>query len=299
VHKNSVLKVLFSTFPFWSAILRLMPQLTTEELQKIAHELRIDVLEMLKEAKSGHPASALGLAEILSVLYFSELNVNPKDSDDKESDKFIFSNGHACPILYATLAKKGYFPKSELKTLRKIGALLQGHPNRKVPGVETASGSLGQGLSIGVGEALTSKMDKLFNQIYVLTSDGELNEGQTWEAVMLTTKYNLDNLTWIIDRNNIQIGGTTENILPLENLREKLESFNWYVIEIDGHNITEIKSAFRMAKNISGRPTGIIAHTIPGKGVDFMEKKFEWHGKAPSGRESEEAIDQIKKLLRT
>ncbi len=273
-----------------------MPQLTTEELQKTAHELRIDVLEMLKNAKSGHPASALGLAEILSVLYFSELNIDPKNPNDKKSDKFILSNGHACPILYAALAKKGFFPKKEVGNLRKVGALLQGHPSRETPGVETASGSLGQGLSIGVGEALAYKMDKLSNRIYVLTSDGELNEGQTWEAAMLAPKYNLDNLTWIIDRNNIQIGGNTRDILPLENLREKLESFNWYIIEIDGHNIMEIKSAFRMAKNISGRPTGIIAHTIPGKGVDFMEKKFEWHGKIPSDKEMEEGIEQIKKL---
>lgn len=275
-----------------------MPQLTTEELQKTAHELRIDVLEMLKEAKSGHPASALGLAEILSVLYFSELNVNPENLEDKKNDKFILSNGHACPILYTTLAKKGFFPKEELGNLRKIDTLLQGHPDRKIPGVETSSGSLGQGLSIGVGEALAYKMDKLSNRTYVLTSDGELNEGQVWEAAMLAPKYNLDNLTWIIDRNNIQIGGNTHDILPLENLREKLESFNWYVIEIDGHNIMEIRSAFKMAKNISGRPTGIIAHTIPGKGVNFMEKRFEWHGRIPSNEEIEDGIDQIKKLLK-
>jgi len=275
-----------------------MPQLTTEELQKTAHELRIDVLEMLKEAKSGHPASALGLAEILSVLYFSELNINPEKPNDKTADKFILSNGHVCPILYATLAKKGFFPKEELGNLRKIDTLLQGHPDRKIPGVETSSGSLGQGLSIGVGEALAYKMGKLSNRTYVLTSDGELNEGQTWEAAMLAPKYNLDNLTWIIDRNNIQIGGNTHDILPLENLREKLESFNWYVIEIDGHNIMEIRSAFKMAKNISGRPTGIIAHTIPGKGVNFMEKRFEWHGRIPSNEEIEDGIDQIKKLLK-
>ncbi len=269
-----------------------------KQLQEIAHELRIDVLEMLENAGSGHPASALGTAEIFTTLYWNILNVNPKNPQDPDRDIFILSNGHICPILYATLARKGFFPRSELASLRKIDSLLQGHPDRKTPGVETASGSLGQGLSIGIGKALASKMDNKSNQTYVMTSDGELNEGQTWEAAMLGPKYNLDNLIWIIDRNNIQISGHTNEILPLENLREKLESFNWYVVEVDGHNLMEIQSAFQMAKNISGRPTVIIAHTVPGKGVDFMERKPEWHGKAPNKEQTKDAISQIRKLLK-
>ncbi len=279
-----------------------MPQASddysTEKLQKIAHELRIDVLEMLKNSKSGHPASALGTAEIFSVLYWNALKIDPKNPEKPDRDRFILSNGHICPILYAALAKKGYFPKKELESLRKINSLLQGHPDRKIPGVEFGNGSLGQGLSVGLGTAFILRMNINSTQIVVMTSDGELNEGQTWEAAMLAPKYKLDNLTWIIDRNNIQISGFTNEVLPLENLREKLESFNWYVVEIDGHNIMEIKSSLRMAKNISGRPTVIIAHTIAGKGVNFMEKDYRWHGKPPSEDQSKEAIAQIKKLLK-
>ena len=269
-----------------------------KQLQEIAHELRIDVLEMLENAGSGHPASSLVTAEIFTTLYWNILNVNHKNPQDPDRDIFILSNGHICPILYATLARKGFFPRSELASLRRIDSLLQGHPDRKTPGVETASGSLGQGLSIAVGQALASKMDNKSNQTCVMTSDGELNEGQTWEAAMLAPKYNLDNLIWIIDRNNIQISGHTNEVLPLENLRDKLESFNWYVVEVGGHNLMEIQSAFQMAKNISGRPTVIIAHTVPGKGVDFMERKPEWHGKAPNKEQTKDAISQIRKLLK-
>jgi transketolase len=269
-----------------------------EELQKTANELRIDVLKMLGKAQSGHPASALGTAEIFTVLYWEVLNIDPKNPKDSQRDKFILSNGHICPILYATLAKKGFFPSEELNSLRKIDSLLQGHPEIKIPGVETTAGSLGQGLSIALGMALSDRMDNKSARTYVMTSDGELNEGQTWEAAMLASKYNVDNLTWIVDRNNIQISGYTHEVLPLEDLRGKLESFNWYVIEIDGHNIMEIKSSLQMAKNISGRPTVIIAHTIPGKGVDFMEKNPEWHGKAPDKEQTKEAVHQIRKLLK-
>ncbi|MBD3365805.1 transketolase [candidate division WWE3 bacterium] len=287
---------------------------TKAGLQKIAHELRIDVLKMLEKAKSGHPASALGTAEIFSVLYWDYLNISPQNAQDPSRDKFILSNGHICPILYATLAKKGFFPETELNSLRKINALLQGHPDRNIPGIETTAGSLGQGLSLATGIALTQKIEAdtantagntaTTTKVIVMTSDGELNEGQTWEAAMYaprhshTPKYTLDNLTWIIDRNNIQISGHTNEVLPLENLREKLESFNWYVLEIDGHNISEIQGALKMAENITSRPTVIIAHTIPGKGVDFMEKDPKWHGKAPNREQMQDAVAQIKNLLK-
>jgi transketolase len=270
-------------------------EISVEQLQQIAHELRIDVLEMLAKAKSGHTAGSLGTAEIMATLYFSVLNI---ESKTLKGDSFILSNGHICPILYATLARKGFFPKQELSNFRKINSLLQGHPSNKIAGIETTAGSLGQGLSVAVGKALAARMDKNDTRTYCMTSDGELDEGQTWEAAMLASKYNLANLVWIIDRNNIQISGFTEHIMPLENLREKLESFNWYVLEIDGHNIMEIKSAFQMAKRILHRPTVIIAHTTPGKCVDFMEDKPEWHGKAPTEEEKNSAIRQIRKLLK-
>jgi transketolase len=275
-----------------------LPELTTAGLQRRAHELRLEVIKMLTEAGSGHSAGPLGTAEIFAVLYFAELNVDPSNPEDPQRDRFFLSNGHICPILYAALAERGFFPHTELKKLRKIDSLLQGHPDRKIPGVETAGGSLGQGICVAVGAALAHKIDKSNTRTYTMTSDGELNEGQTWEAAMLATKYKLDNLLWIIDRNNIQIGGATQQIMPLENLRDKLESFNWYVLEIDGHNIMEIKSAFSMAKRILQRPTAIIAHTTPGKGVDFMENKSEWHGKPPSEKEADQALEQIKNLIK-
>ena len=275
-----------------------LPPKSIKELQIIAHELRLDVLEMLYNAGSGHSAGSLGTAEIFATLYFSELKNDSKKPDDSGRDRFILSNGHICPLLYATLAKRGFFPLEELSKLRKIDSLLQGHPDRKIPGVETTGGSLGQGLSIAVGIALATRMDKTNTRTYCMTSDGELDEGQTWEAAMLAAKYNLDNLLWIVDRNNIQIGGFTHEIMPLEHLREKLESFNWYVLEVDGHDIMEIQSAFSMAKRILQRPTAIIAHTTPGKGVDFMENDPAWHGKTPSKEEYYEAKAQIKKLLK-
>ncbi|HOM77924.1 MAG TPA: transketolase [bacterium] len=270
---------------------------SVEELQRIANELRIDVLEMLYKAKSGHSAGSLGTAEIFACLYFSILNINPKNPKDPKRDIFVLSNGHICPVLYATLAKKGFFAKEELANFRKINSLLQGHPSLETPGIETCSGSLGQGLSIAAGRAFSNKMDNLSTHIYCMTSDGELNEGQTWEAAMFAPKYKLTNLTWIIDRNNIQISGPTEKIMPLENIREKLESFNWYVLEIDGNSVIEILSAFKMTKRILTHPTAIIAHTVPGKGVDFMENKPDWHGKAPNEEEKTKAIRQIRKLL--
>ncbi len=268
---------------------------TFAELKLIANELRQTVIEMLLEAGSGHSAGSLGTADIFAALYFNILNLDPKNPHWDNRDRFYLSNGHICPILYATLSKRGYFDKKELWTLRKLNSKLQGHPsNVKTPGVENTSGSLGQGLSQAIGAALSGKIDNKPFRVYCMTGDGELNEGQIWEAAMFAPNYNLNNLTWIIDRNNIQIDGYTEQVMPLENLREKLEAFNWYVIEIDGHNVEEIINACNMAKAVSQKPTAVIAHTIPGKGVEFMEYKFEWHGKPPDKDEAQKALRELR-----
>lgn len=263
-------------------------------LEEIAQELRELVIQMLELAKSGHSAGPLGTADIFATLYFHVLNTNPADDN---RDRFVLSNGHICPILYATLYKKGYIKKETLWHLRKLGGVLQGHPhvNRHI-GIESSSGPLGQGLSQAVGMALAAKIDSKNYRVFCMTGDGELNEGQIWEAAMFAPHYDLNNLVWIIDRNNIQIDGYTEHVMPLENLRDKLEAFNWYVIEIDGHNIEEIINACNMAKAVAQRPTVIIAHTIPGYGVDFMEYKFEWHGKPPNKAEAHEALKELRTL---
>ena len=253
---------------------------------------------MLLEAGSGHSAGSLGMADVFATLYFGGiLNIDPKNPTDPNRDRLILSNGHICPILYATLAHRGFFPTNELKTLRKLNSRLQGHPHiGEPPGVENTGGPLGQGMSQAIGVALAANLNNQTYRTYCLTSDAELQEGQTWEAVMWAGAHRLHNLTWIMDRNNIQIDGPTESVLPLEPLREKIESFNWHVIEIDGHNIEEIISACNMAKSIVERPTAIIAHTIPGKGVDFMEYKFEWHGKPPKKDEARKALAQLRTL---
>ena len=266
-------------------------------IKLISTKLRKAVISMLLEAGSGHSAGAMDLADIFAALYFNILNVDPKNPKDPARDRVVLSNGHTCPILYATLAHKGYFNKKELKTLRKIDSRLQGHPhNLSLPGIDATSGPLGQGLSQAIGMALASKFDGRDNWIYCITGDGELNEGQIWEAAMFAAKYRIHNLTWIIDRNNIQIDGYTEDIMPLEPLRDKLEAFNWHVIDIDGHNIEEIINSCNMAKAIYERPTAIIAHTIAGKNVPFMEYKFSWHGKPPNAKEAKTALAQLRSL---
>lgn len=267
------------------------------ELEKTAIQLRELVIEMLVEAGSGHSAGPLGTADIFSALYYEILNINPQKPKDPNRDRFILSNGHICPILYATLAHKGFFDKKELFNLRKINSNLQGHPHiQSLPGIESSSGPLGQGLSFAIGTALAARLDGLSYRTYVMTGDGELEEGQIWEAAMFAPKERLTNLTWIIDRNNIQIDGYTEDVLPLESVKEKLDAFNWYVLEIDGHNIEEIINACNMAKSVTQRPTVIIAHTIPGKGVDFMQYKFEWHGKSPDKIQAKSALKQLRTL---
>lgn len=269
-----------------------------KEFEKKANEIRQDIIEMLLSAGSGHSAGPLGMADVFTALYFAVLNHNPKDPFWEERDRLILSNGHICPVRYATMAEAGYFPKEELATLRKFGSRLQGHPERlRLPGVETTSGPLGSGLSQAAGLAYAGKyLDKKNWRVYCVMSDGEQEAGQTWEAAMFVAKNKLDNLTAIIDRNNIQIDGFTEDIMPLEPLKEKYEAFNWKVLEIDGHNIEEVIDACNQAKAIHQKPTVIIAHTIPGKGVSFMENKFEWHGKPPKADEAKQALAELRTL---
>ena len=270
-------------------------QYTIRELELKANEIRIDIIKSLEKAKSGHSGGPLGMADVFCALYFSVLNQDPKNTDWEERDRLILSNGHITPVRYVTMAHAGYFPIKELDTLRKFGSRLQGHPERlKLPGVETTSGPLGSGLSQGSGMAYVGKhIDKKDWTVYVLTSDGEHDEGNTWEAVLFAAKYKLDNLVQIIDRNNIQIDGNTKDIMPLEPFREKYEAFNWNVIEIDGHDMQQIIDACKKAKSLKGKPTIIIANTIPGKGVSFMENRYEWHG-APPGKGIEDKVPKDK-----
>ncbi len=270
------------------------------ELKEIANNIRLSIIDMLVEAGSGHTAGPLGMADIFTVLYFHTLNHDPKNPEWEERDRLVLSNGHICPVLYATMAHAGYFPKDELKTLRKFNSRLQGHPHREwLPGLETSSGPLASGLSQAVGMALAEKMNVGLSgqkRIYCALSDGELESGQTWEAAMLAGKNKLSNLVGIIDRNYIQIDGFTEDIMPLEPLSDKWRAWNWHVIEVDGHNIEEIVEAFDAAKTIFDKPTMIIAHTIPGKGVKEFEKDYRWHGKPPSKEEAKMAIGELRSL---
>jgi transketolase len=256
--------------------------MTHKQLELQAEQIREDIINMLVEAGSGHSAGPLGLADIFTALYFEVLNHRPKQPDWPDRDRLILSNGHTVPVRYATMARAGYFPVSELKTLRKFGSRLQGHPERvRLPGLETTSGPLGSGLSQAAGMALALRMDNSRSHVYCITGDGELDEGNIWEAVMFAAKYKLANLTVIVDRNNIQIDGPTETVMPLGDLGKKWAAFGWHVIEIDGHNMDAIISATDLAKAVVESPTVIIAHTIPGKGVDYMEYDYHWHGNPP------------------
>ncbi len=259
--------------------------LTAQEIQELelkANLIRQDIIKMLLSAGSGHSAGPLGMADIFTALYFNVLNHDPKNPKWDKRDRLVLSNGHICPVLYTTLAHAHYFPVHELKTLRMLGTRLQGHPHRSsLPGLETTSGPLGSGLSQACGMALVAKMDNLKWRTYALLSDGEHDEGNLWEAVLFASKYKLHNLTAIVDRNNIQIDGFTEDVMPLDSLKEKYEAFGWHVIEIDGHNMQAIIDACELSKTIYEKPTVIIAHTIPGKGVGFMEGDFRWHGNPP------------------
>lgn len=266
-------------------------------LEETANQIRQDCIESVVNAGSGHVAGPLDMADIFTALYFHILKHDPKNPEWEERDRLVLSNGHICPVRYAAMARAGYFPAEELKTLRKLGTRLQGHPHRTVlPGVETTSGPLGSGLSQAVGMAIAAKMDKKKFNIYCLMSDGEQEAGQTWEAAMLAGKLKLDNLTALVDRNNIQIDGMTEDVMPLEPLRQKYEAFNWHVLEINGHNFGEIVNAFETAHAIYEKPVLIIAHTIAGKGVDFMEFSYPWHSKTFKPEEVKESLNQLRTL---
>lgn len=273
-------------------------KLTIKELELKANDIREDIIKMLEEAGSGHSAGPLGLADIFTAVYFDILKHDPKKPDWSERDILVLSNGHCAPVRYATMANAGYFDRSELKTLRKYGSRLQGHPERqRLPGLETTSGPLGSGLSQACGMALALKLDRQkFRWVYVVMSDGEQDEGNTWEAAMLASKYKLNNIIAITDRNNIQIDGPTEIVMPLEDLKAKWEAFGWHVIEIDGNNIEAVIDACAMGRSITEKPVMILAHTIPGKGVDFMEYDFHWHGKAPEPDEARKALHELRTL---
>lgn len=263
------------------------------QLQQVAQELRLAVIKMIAQAGSGHPAGSLGMADVFAALYFAVLDHKPEEPDWPRRDYLILSNGHICPILYASLAKAGYFSKESLTDLRQIDSPLQGHPHlRSLPGVETTSGPLGQGLSQACGLALSLKINQQPNHVYCLMSDGEQQEGQTWEAYLFANKYQLDNLTCIIDRNQIQIEGKTEQVMPLGELKSKISSFGLKTYEIDGHHFKQILTNLNKAKS-DGQPSAIIAHTVPGKGVSFMENKSQWHGKAPTQNQAEQAIEEL------
>lgn len=268
-----------------------------KDLEWRANEVRKSIIEMLLEAGSGHTAGPLGMADIFTAFYFHILNHKPKDPEWEDRDRLILSNGHIVPVRYATMAHAGYFPLEELKTLRKFGSRLQGHPEReKLPGVETTSGPLGSGLGQAAGIAYGARMDKKKFRVYCCMSDGELDAGNIWESAMFAAKNKLSNLTAVIDRNNIQINGYTEDVMPLDSLRDKFEAFNWHVLEINGHDMEEIIDAVEQAKAIYEKPTVIIAHTIPGKGIKEIEFDYNWHGKPPSKEEAAKFLAELRTL---
>ncbi len=264
-----------------------------KDLKKKAIGIRKDVLEMLTAAGSGHTGGSLSIVDILVVLYYYEMRNNPKDPKWPGRDRFLLSKGHACPALYAVLAEKGYFNKEDLSGLRKFGSKLQGHPQMGLAGIEISSGSLGQGLSIANGMALAARLDKLDTRIYCLMGDGETNEGQVWEAAMTASHYKLDSLCAIIDYNKLQIDGFCCEVKDMGAYLDKWKDFGWHVIETDGHDIEKLIAAFDKAKTVQGIPTVIVAHTIKGKGVSFVENKVEWHGIAPKKEECERAIKEL------
>ena len=266
------------------------------ELEKMANEIRKDIVTAVHSAKSGHPGGSLSSADIFTYLYFEEMNVDPANPKWEDRDRFVLSKGHVAPGLYSTLAEKGYFPKEDLKTLRHTGSYLQGHPDMKhIPGIDMSSGSLGQGVSVAVGMAAAGKYDKKDYRVYTLTGDGEIQEGQIWEAAMWAGHRKLDNLVVIVDNNNLQIDGSVEDVCSPYPIDKKFEAFNFHVINIDGNDFDQIRAAFKEARETKGMPTAIIAKTVKGKGVSFMENAAEWHGKAPNDEEYEIAMADLEK----
>lgn len=275
-----------------------MHKYSIKQLEEIANNIREDIIRMLVAAGSGHSAGPLGLADIFTALYFDILKHDPKNPDWSERDILLLSNGHCVPVRYATMARAGYFDRKELLTLRKLGTRLQGHPERlRLPGLESTSGPLGSGLSQACGIALAHRMDNILNRfIYVIMGDGETDEGNVWEAAMLAGNNHLNKIIAIVDRNNIQIDGPTEVVMPLENYKQKWEAFGWYVIEIDGNNIEDVIDACAMGRAITEKPVLIIAYTIPGKGVDFMESDYHWHGTPPNQEQGLKALHELRTL---
>ncbi|HCW54464.1 MAG TPA: transketolase [Clostridium sp.] len=265
-----------------------------QELENISKLMRKDIVTMLTESASGHPGGSLSIVDIMSVLFFEEMNINPSNPKDPNRDRFVLSKGHAAPALYSALARKGYFEVEELMTLRKTGSRLQGHPNMNdIPGIDMSTGSLGQGISAAVGMALAGKLDKKDYRVYTILGDGELEEGQVWEAAMSAAHYNLDNLTAFVDNNGLQIDGDIKDVMNPAPIDKKFEAFGWNVLKINGHNYDEIRNAIEEAKNTKGQPTVIVCSTIKGKGVSFMENNAGWHGNAPNKEQCEQALKEI------
>ena len=266
-----------------------------KELEKIANEIRIQIINQVYNANSGHPGGSLSSTDILTVLYFNQMNINEKEPQSPLRDRFVLSKGHCVPALYATLAKRGFIKEEELTKFRKIDGLLQGHPDKnKVPGIDMSTGSLGQGLSVANGMAISSKMNHEGYRVYCLLGDGEIEEGQVWEAAMTASKYKLDNLCVVVDSNNLQIDGTVEEVKGLDNIEGKFKNFGFNTIVVNGHDMQQLIDSFETAKLTKGKPTVIIAKTVKGKGVSFMEGKAEWHGKAPNEEQYEQAIKELK-----
>ena len=268
------------------------------DLKVTANNIRKSVIEEVYSASSGHPGGSLSAADILTVLYFNQMNIDPKDPKNENRDRFVLSKGHASPVLYAALAERGFFNKEELKSFRKLGSMLQGHPDMKgVPGVDMSTGSLGQGLSAANGMALASKLDSKGYRVYALLGDGEIQEGQIWEAAMTSCHYKLDNLCVIVDNNNLQIDGSVDNVMNVYPIDEKFRSFGFEVFTVDGNNIDELITIFEKAKTVKGKPTAIVAKTIKRKGVSYMENQAGWHGKAPKEDEYKTAMEDLNKIV--
>ncbi len=274
----------------------ILEKLEKEELEQKAKKVREDIIEEVYQAKSGHPGGSLSIADIVTVLYFKEMNIKPENPKWEDRDRLVLSKGHCSPALYSCLANRGFFPVEDLKTFRNINSYLQGHPDKnKVPGVDMTTGSLGQGLSAANGMAIAGKMEQKEYRVYCILGDGEIEEGQIWEAAMASNKYKLDNLCVIVDNNDLQIDGTIEEVMSPYPIDEKFRSFGFEVIHINGHDIEEIIKAFEVARNVKGKPTCIVAKTIKGKGVEFMENQAGWHGKAPNEEQYEQAMKSLKR----
>ena len=275
-----------------------MDEKIKKNLMKTACKARMGVIEGTYNAKSGHPGGSLSICDLLAYLYFEKMNVNPENPDMKERDRFVLSKGHTAPALYAILAQKGFFPEEELKTLRHIGSELQGHPCINIKGVDMSSGSLGQGISVACGMALSAKISSDSYKVYTVLGDGEIEEGQVWEAAMFASHYKLDNLVAVVDYNGLQIDGKLSEVCSPEPIDKKFEAFGWHVISIDGHDFDQIDDAFKEADKINGKPVAIIQRTVKGKGVSFMENQVSWHGSAPNREQYDKAMEELKKQLK-